>query len=121
MATTDHVDTSLAYRYGTIDRKTQDVFAVLQDAITRESIDTFILGVPYHIEDGSETAQTRKTKDFITLLKAKFGATITYIEVDETLTSMQARENLKSELVDKSQEHAEAARVMLDEYLAKSK
>lgn len=121
MATTDHVDETLAYRYGTIDRKTQDAFASLQDAIQRESIDTFILGVPYHVEDGSETAQTRKTLEFITVLTEKFGSDISYVKVDETLTSLAAKENLKGEQGNMKEEHAEAARVMLDEYLANTR
>ena len=121
LATTDHADKSLVYRYGTIDRKFQDAISVLQDAITKESIDTFILGVPYHVEDGSETAQTKKTLAFIDSLKAKFGSQLSYIEVDETLTSLAAKENLKGEHGSIHDEHAEAACVMLREYLANTR
>lgn len=118
LSVTDHVDETLAYRYGTIDRKTQDAVFELQTIIQKESIDTLILGVPYHVEDGSETAQTKKTKDFISALKEKLGSSLMYVEVDETLTSLAAKENLKAEGLDMAQEHAEAARVMLAEYLA---
>lgn len=117
VASTDHVDVKLAYRLSTIDRKTQDVFSVLQDIVIQQSVTTFILGVPYHIEDGSETQQTKKTKEFITELKTKFGSDFEYIDVDETLTSRTAKENLKYEGGDASQEHAEAARIMLQEYI----
>lgn len=121
IAATDHIDESLAYRYGTLDRKGEDVLSALADIIHKESIDTLILGVPYHVEDGSETAQTRKTKDFINAVKGKFGSSVGYVEVDETLTSLQAKENLKIEGIDNTEEHAEAARVMLKEYLVHSR
>ncbi len=117
VAITDHVDTSLAYRYGTIDRKTQDALATLADYVTKESIDTLILGVPYHMEDGSETQQTKKTKEFTAQLQEKLGSNINYIEVDETLTSRAAKENLQHEGADVSEEHADAARIMLPEYI----
>ncbi len=117
IATTDHVDESLAYRYATIDRRVQDALRVLADMVAKESVDTLILGIPYHVEDGSETAQTKKTKEFIATLQKTFGSQLQYIEVDETLTSRQAKENLKEEGMDMTHEHAEAARVMLKEYL----
>ena len=117
IATTDHVDVKLAYRYATIDRKTQDVLSVLQEIVNQEYITSLILGVPYHFDDGSETQQTKKTKEFISSLKEKFGDSLEYIEVDETLTSRTAKENLKHEGSDQSQEHAEAARIMLQEYI----
>lgn len=121
IAATDHVDETLAYRYGTIDRKKEDAFTVLAGMVAKESIDTLILGIPYHVEDGSETEQTRKTKDFISALKERLGSSVGYIEVDETLTSFQAKENLKTEGIAATQEHAEAARVMLKEYLVSSR
>lgn len=120
IAATDHMD-FLAYRYGTIDRKTQHAFSVLADIVKKEQIQKIIFGIPYHLEDGSETEQTRKTKDFINAMKGKFGSSVGYVEVDETLTSFQAKENLKSEGIDNTQEHAEAARVMLKEYLVHSR
>ncbi len=118
IAAADHVDSSLAYRYGTIDRKVQDVFAALKEMIQKEGIDTLVLGIPYHVEDGSETQQTKKTREFIAQLKEALEKSISYIEVDETLTSLAAKENLKGEGADMKEEHAEAARVMLQEYLA---
>ncbi len=118
IAATDHVDSNLAYRYGTIDRKTQDALVVLFDYIKKESIDTLVLGIPYHMEDGSETQQTAKTREFISQIKEKLGQSINYVEVDETLTSRAAKENLQYEGVDANQEHAEAARIMLQEFVS---
>lgn len=117
VATTDHVDVSLAYRFATIDRKTQDVFSVLQTIVDQENVTLFVVGIPYHVEDGSETQQTKTTKEFIAALKERFGSVMKYIEVDETLTSRAAKENLKYEGGDEKQEHAEAARIMLQEYI----
>ncbi|MDA1169513.1 MAG: Holliday junction resolvase RuvX [bacterium] len=118
VAATDHMDEKLAYRYATIDRKTQDNLAILSNYINKESIDTLVLGVPYHMEDGSETQQTQKTREFISQIKEKFGVDMHYIEVDETLTSRTAKDNLLQEGSDLTQEHAEAARIMLQEYLS---
>lgn len=116
VASQDHTD-AIAYRYATLDRKQQNVLKDLQDIITNESIDTVIVGVPYHVEDGSETEQTRKTRVFIESLKTHLSPSIAITEVDETLTSRQARELLQGEGVDMSQEHAEAARIMLQEFI----
>lgn len=117
VAAQDHTD-AIAYRYATLDRKQQDVFQELQDITRKELIDTIVVGVPYHIEDGSETQQTHKTRAFIDSLKENLPSAIPVIEVDETLTSRQARESLKEEGVDVSQEHAEAARIILQEFIS---
>jgi putative transcription antitermination factor YqgF len=117
VAMTDHVDSKLAYRFATIDRKTQDVFLRLQEIVTNESVSKLLLGVPYHVEDGSETQQTKTTKAFIARVQEKLGSDIEYVEVDETLTSRAAKENLQLEGIDASEEHAEAARIMLQEYI----
>ncbi len=119
VAVVDHVDPSLAYRYGTIDRMTQDVLFELERIITAKSVTTLVLGVPYHMEDGSETVQTKTTREFISSIQEALGSSVTYVEVDETLTSHAARENLRHEGLDTTQEHAEAARIILQEFLAR--
>lgn len=116
VAATDHTD-AIAYRYATIDRTLLDPLIALADVVRAESIEKIIIGVPYHVEDGSETQQTQKTRAFIQELRSALPHTLTYIEVDETLTSSQAKSNIAVEGVSEKEEHAEAARMMLEEYL----
>lgn len=116
VAVTDHADT-IAYRYTTIDRTTSDYLADLSGIRTATGADTIIVGVPYHVEDGSETQQTHKTRAFIQELRAMLGDTVNIIEADETLTSREAKQTLQAEGADMSQEHAEAARIILQEFL----
>lgn len=117
IAATDHID-AIAYRYATIDRKQSEPFSVILDIVKKESIQEIVIGVPYHVEDGSETEQTKKTLDFISQLKEHVGSGVSYIQVDETLTSSQAKQNLKELGTSVHEEHAEAARLMLQEYLS---
>jgi putative transcription antitermination factor YqgF len=117
IAATDHID-AIAYRYATIDRKQSEPFSVILDIVKKESIQEIVIGVPYHVEDGSETQQTKKTLDFISQLKEHIGSGVSYVQVDETLTSSQAKQNLKELGASVHEEHAEAARLMLQEYLS---
>ena len=117
IAATDHAD-PIAYRYATIDRKKSNTMKELTAAKSATGADTILVGVPYHIEDGSETAQTQKTYEFIQDLRAFFGDTVTVVEADETLTSREAKKTLQLEGADISQEHAEAARILLQEFIA---
>jgi putative Holliday junction resolvase len=116
VAATDHSD-AIAYRYATIDRKSQDALQELQNIVKKESIERIIAGVPYHVEDGSETKQTLKTKQFIIDLRALLGDSVGVLEMDETLTSKEAKQTLSIEGADVSQEHAEAARLILQDFL----
>lgn len=116
VAATDHTD-PIAYRYATIDRTTHDACAELSGMIQKTGADTVIIGVPYHVEDGTQTNQTHKTRAFIGQISKALGSSVRIIERDETLTSQQARHTLLAEGSDASQEHAEAARIILQEFL----
>lgn len=117
IAALDHAG-EITYRHSTIDRKEQDAFEVLQDICDTEDVDTIVAGVPYHVEDGSETEQTSITRAFITELKDRLTMPVDIVEIDETLTSQEARSRLRVEGAAVSEEHAEAARLLLAEYLA---
>lgn len=117
VAATDHSD-PIAYRYTTLDRTAQDPFVELPRIVASEAVDTVVVGVPYHVEDGSETEQTKKTRHFIATLQRALGDTVRIVEMDETLTSREAKRTLAAEDADSSQEHAEAARIMLQEYIS---
>lgn len=119
VAAMDHTD-AIAYRYATIDRNSSDALAEITTALTYTNADTLVIGVPYHIEDGSETLQTTKTRDFIGHLRASLHSSLQIVELDETLTSREARRMLKVEGADPSEEHAEAARILLQEFLIHS-
>lgn len=119
IATVDHSG-RIPYRYATIDRKKEDAIVALKKVCEQEAITHIVAGVPFHVEDGSETDQTRKTREFISQLKTALPDILEYIEIDETLTSQEAKRLLQIEGAAASEEHAEAARILLSEYLAQS-
>ena len=119
IAAVDHSG-KIPYRYTTIDRKKEDVFAALKKICEQEHITTIVAGVPFHVEDGSETQQTKKTRAFIAELKTVLTDISEYVEIDETLTSQEAKRLLGIEGASADQEHAEAARILLSEYLAQA-
>ncbi|OGY36004.1 MAG: hypothetical protein A3E36_04260 [Candidatus Andersenbacteria bacterium RIFCSPHIGHO2_12_FULL_45_11b] len=116
IATVDHSG-KIPYRYATIDRKSEDALAALKKICDEEKISIIVAGVPFHVEDGSETDQTRKTREFIAQLKTVLPDILEYIEIDETLTSQEAKRLLGIEGAPIAEEHAEAARILLYEYL----
>lgn len=118
VAATDHSD-AIAYRYTTIDRKKSNAMAEIIVILAATGANIIVVGVPYHIEDGSETTQTQKTYEFIQELRGAIDESVSVSEVDETLTSREAKQTLALEGVDISEEHAEAARIMLQEVLSR--
>jgi putative transcription antitermination factor YqgF len=117
IAMQDHAS-DITYRYSTLDRKKEDVFLLLNKICSEENIDTIVAGIPYHVEDGSETEQTRLTRAFLVELKNKIKSVLNIVEIDETLTSKEAKRTLAIEGAQATEEHAEAARILLAEYLA---
>lgn len=118
LAATDH-EGRIPFRYGVIDQKKQDIWEGIHDAIAKERIQKIIVGLPLNLE-GEETAQTRETQVFIDKLIAKV-TPILVESVDETLTSVEAGRMIKAEGASSHLEHAEAARIMLEDYLVSSK
>ena len=119
VATVDHSG-KIPYRFATIDRKQEDAFKKIKQICEQEQITRIVAGVPFHVEDGSETQQTIKTREFIAQLKAVLPDILEYIEIDETLTSQEAKRLLGIEGAASTEEHAEAARILLSEYLAQA-
>lgn len=74
---------------------------------------TVVVGVPRNMS-GDETQQSRKIRDFIQELKQKTGD-ISYIFVDESLSSSRADEYLKNNKTKASQDSV-AACYILQEY-----
>lgn len=106
------------HRLITIDRKVQNPYEEIQALVARESVDTILAGLPIGLE-GNKTKQTYKTEEFLTTLRAILGENITIVTIDETLTSIEAARHIKIEGGNIADEHTEAARIILSEYLEK--
>lgn len=117
VAATDY-EGRIPYRYGVIDQKETPAVAALKEIVEKERIVKILLGVPISLE-GKETQQTHDTLAFMEQLQQALGEEIEIEPVDETLTSVEAQLNIKAEGGQASDEHAEAARLMLVDYLAK--
>lgn len=110
-------DGTLPHRLGVIDQKLEDWQPKTRDMIRNNQTKKILVGLPIGLS-GQETDQTRKTKDFVDQLRRSFGNEVEIATVDETLTSVEARRRLETEAGRPEDEHAEAARIMLEEYLA---
>ncbi len=107
----------LALRHSVIDqKKTESIFGLLRDIIQKEGIKKIVVGVPVNLE-GEETAQTHISLAFIEQLEKEVGEGIEVVPADETLTSVEAEERLKREGIAATESHAEAARIILEDYL----
>lgn len=111
-------DERLALRHSVLDQKQQPGLAPLRKIIEQEKVTTLLIGVPISLS-GNESKQTHITRDFITKLKAAFPE-VEIKEVDETLTSWSADEQIRHEGGKKEDAHMEAARIMLEAYLTPS-
>lgn len=106
----------IPYRYGTIDQRMQKALHEIQQIVEKEKVIKILVGVPLSLE-GNETEQTHKTLAFIELLRAEVGPMAEVETIDETLTSVEAARLIRYEGGKKEDEHAEAARLMLQDYL----
>ncbi len=109
-------DVRLALRHSVIDQKKTKALTAIGELVTKERITKILVGVPINLE-GEETEQTFVSLRFIEQLEETFGEAIEVISVDETLTSVEAEGRLLREGTTKEESHAEAARIMLEEYL----
>lgn len=109
-------DGQLALRHSVLDQKEVDVMDEVESLIDEEHVEKILVGVPMNLE-GEETEQTHVSLAFIEELRQVTGDTIEIEGVDETLTSVEAMQNIEMEGGNEKEEHAEAARIMLDTYL----
>lgn len=129
VAITD-VDGKIALRYSVIDRKRphptpplsgRDIGGLL-DAIAMivedEGITTIVVGVPRSLS-GKESDQTHTTLVFVEDVKERF-PNVKVETVDETFTSKEAERVIRAEGGSLEDAHAEAARLMLESYLARN-
>jgi|SRR5581483_12523987 len=119
LAVTDP-DGRLALRYSTIDQKQRDALAEITAVIERERITTVVVGLPVSMS-GRESQQTHVTRRFIDMLRQHLPASIEVDTTDERLTSWEAERQIKGEGGKATEAHAEAARLMLADYLTRKK
>lgn len=110
----------IALRHSTIDQKSQDAIRVIKNLIEKEEIDRVLVGVPISLS-GNETAQTRVSLEFMEKMRQELGGEVEVEAVDETLTSVEAERHIRQEGGKPDEAHAEAARIMLEDYLRKIK
>lgn len=94
----------------------EDVLIGLKTAIEENKIETIIVGLPRNMQ-GGETSQSKYARDFADKLKDNFSLRV--VLQDESLTSVQAEENLKSTKKKYTKEDidAESAVLILDDYI----
>lgn len=109
-------DNNIALRHGVIDNQMQKVLVEVWKIVVSEEVIKVIVGVPVGLS-GIETMQTKKTREFVKLLKQNIGQKVLVEEADEAFTSKEARRKISEEGGKKDEEHAEAARLILEGYL----
>lgn len=102
------------YRYSTIDQKKQDAIQSIKRIVEKESVGKILVGVPLNMAN-QETEQTRKTLAFIKRLTKALGMKVE--RVNEILSSREAKRIIQDEGAHTTDEHAEAARIMLESYI----
>lgn len=115
VAVTD-LEGQIALRQGVIDQKKEEPMARILELVRKERALKVIVGVPKGMA-GQMTEQTQKTLSFMEALRVKLGAKLEVEGVDEVFTSKEARRQLKAEGGRPNDEHMEAARIMLEDYL----
>lgn len=114
VAITD-VDGEIALRYSVIDRKEDDVLDEVEAMVEEEDVAKIVVGVPRSLS-GEESEQTYASLSFMEDLRERLPS-MPVEEADETFTSMEAERVIAGEGGKKEEAHAEAARLMLENYL----
>ncbi len=113
------VDDRIPYRYGSIDQKSVSALSDISRIVELEHVEKLLVGVPIAMS-GADTEQTEKTRAFIEELKGVL-PDVAVEEINEVFTSKEARRVLEAEGGKMEDEHSEAARLMLAQYLEISK
>lgn len=119
VAITD-VEGKIALRRATIDQKDEDVCQEVGFLVEQEEVEKVLVGVPVSLS-GGETAQTRDSLAFLEKLQSVLGDKIAVEGVDEVFSSKEARRRLRAEGGNEGEEHMEAARLMLADYIARGR
>lgn len=103
-----------------IDRqKTDDVFEEVVNLVHQYEAEVVIVGLPRGLS-GQETEQTKSAREFATELSARLSVPVAM--QDEAVTSVEAERRLqeRGKPYDKGDIDAEAAAIILDDYLKTS-
>lgn len=119
VAVTD-AEGKVALRRATIDQKDKDVWQEVGFLVEQEEVKKVLVGVPVSLS-GEETAQTRSSLVFLKKLQSVLGDKVAVEGVDEVFSSKEARRRLEAEGGDEGEEHVEAARLMLEDYIARGR
>ena len=103
-------------RHSVIDRVSQDFTARVAALVAKESITTVVVGLPRNL-DGEETPQTVAVRADMVLLRSALSEHVKITTMDETLTSVEARSRLRQAGESLEHEHAEAAKIILEDCL----
>ncbi len=106
----------IALRHTTIDQRQDSVLSKIKDIVEQESVEKILVSVPRSLL-GGQTGQTAVSLGFMERLKRQF-KDLAVEAVDELFSSKEARRRLRAEGGSLEEEHAEAARLMLEDYLS---
>lgn len=106
----------LSVRHSVIDQKKVTGLEEVKKICQTNPIKLILVGLPVSLS-GKPSQQTLQTAEFIKQLRLVIPREVGIKTVDETLTSHEAERRLKVEGIDTNNAHAEAARMMLEEYL----
>jgi putative Holliday junction resolvase len=111
--------TKIAFPYQVIDNQKKAILPALLEIINQEKIDKIIVGRPISLE-GKITQQTKITDEFIDFLKNNLSIPVEFF--DERLSSKAVEipiKKQKNKKLQKNNNHAEAAALILQRYLEK--
>lgn len=104
----------IAVPFGWLERS-DSVLVELTELLLRHNIDMVVVGYPRN-QAGEPTQQTAKVEKFVAQL-AEIELDIDVVYQDESLTSVQAEQRLGSKIKEKGEIDAEAASIILQDYL----
>lgn len=110
----------IALRHSTIDQRKTDIWKQVGLLVQSKQIEKVLVGVPVSLS-GEETAQTRDSMTFLKKLQSVLGDKVAVDGVDEVFSSKEARRRLRAEGGNEGEEHMEAARLMLADYIARGR
>lgn len=105
----------LALRHAVIDRKSDDAVARVAEIAREKAVRKVLVGLPISLS-GEEHAQAHITRAFVQRLETALRDSEVVL-VDERFTSKEAERRTAAEGLSSKESHAEAARLLLFDYL----
>lgn len=109
-------DGRIALRHSTLDQRGGEAVKRIAAMVRSENATVVLVGVPVSLR-GGVSEQTRSCRRFIERLRPVLPAGVAVLEVDERLTSREAARLINAEGGRPEDEHAEAARLLLNDWL----